>query len=259
MFNRSASVPLVDVPVANLGRISLPESATPVAEVEEVNVKVAALHDQPPAAIVEEMITDAERLAGLRLLTEARDTAGSLAAALYGSLFNQIPTPGQITAAADADTHTAALTHLVDRATTAHIPADRWTPELKAYVTTTAGRINGLPPLPASLFETAMANYHDALRRNLPNITPPRSTDADLAAEHASAAYTAARAGHSNVPALVAGLVHDTLQGHRHPLEVITYLDSYRNDVLPALLAEHAAALELIAAADTVRHDRGLA
>ncbi|QNK80416.1 hypothetical protein [Nakamurella sp. PAMC28650] len=255
---RSASIPVVGVPVANLDRITLPDSATLVPEVEEVTSKVAALRDQPPADIADELVADAERRAGLRLLMEARDTASSTAAALYGSLFSQIPGPDQITAAANAEAQSAALTHLVDRAATSHIPTDRWSADVKQYVATTAGRINGLPPLPLSKFEIALDQYREALRRNLPNLTPPRSTDADLAAEQASAAYVAARAAHANVPGLIASSVYDVQQGHRHALDVLTFADGVLHDSLPPILAQHAAAVELIAAADASRLERGL-
>ncbi len=250
--SRSASTPIA----ANYGHIALPESTSHVPEVVEVTAGVAALHVQPPAAIVAELVADAERRAGLRLLTESRDSAAAAAEALYGQLWHSIPAPEDITAAATADAHLATLTRLVDRATANTNPAARWTDDLATYVRLTAGRITGLPPLPLSRFQVALQDHHDYHQAQ--GATPPRSTDADLAAEQAADAYNRNREGSANVPAMAQQSAAEVIAGHRHPLEALTFVDSWTHDSLPKFTAEHLAAVDLIAAADARRTELGL-
>ncbi len=260
----------------------------PLPEVQVVERRLSELLALTvPGDVRAELLGDATHRGTVRLVGEAVAGATADADALYGSLQAAVPTPEAIGALADQIAKVTALGEVAARLTPPpaapsaaaapmfpespfnprHAPAapapaaaPRWSNTVTGYVT----EVTNLPAPPSaslSRYQKAVVDYERHLlgfgdqSRKLPM---PKSTDADLAADHAARDYHQRSTDDRATLTSLSAAAQQVRVGAVDPLDILAAADHFQAVRVP----ESRDALEtlnaLLADADAGRTARGL-
>ncbi len=254
-----------------------------VTEVRLAALQVLSVHEDVRA----ELLADAAHRGTARMVGEAITAATADADALWSSLRSDVPTPAAIGALADQIAKVTALGEVAARLTPTpaapsaaaapmfpespfnprHAPAapapaaaPRWSNTVTGYVT----EVTNLPAPPSaslSRYQKAVVDYERHLlgfgdqSRKLPM---PKSTDADLAADHAARDYHQRSTDDRATLTSLSAAAQQVRVGAVDPLDVLAAADHFQAVRVP----ESRDALEtlnaLLADADASRTARGL-